>query len=74
MLVDHLRRTALSDTELAGAQVTTIRLKLFQIAARVVTSVRRIVLHLCSNYPYAELFRRIVARLTEPATPRAAPT
>ena len=38
VLVQALRRTALAGTELARAQVGTIRLKLFQVAARVVVS------------------------------------
>lgn len=63
ILVDHLRRTALADTELSSAQVTTIRLKLFKIAARVIASVRRIVFHLSSSCPYQSIFRRAAARL-----------
>jgi hypothetical protein len=63
ILIDHLRRTALADTELSSAQVTTIRLKLFKIAARIVTSVRRIVFHLSSSCPYQSVFRRVVAHL-----------
>ncbi len=62
VLIDHLRRTALAGTELSSAQVSTIRVKLFKVAARVITSVRRIVFHLSSSYPYQPLFRRIVAR------------
>jgi hypothetical protein len=63
LLIEHIRRTVLRGTELAKAQVTTIRLKLFKIAARVITSVRRVVLHMSSSYPYQLLLRRIVARL-----------
>ena len=63
VLIEHLRRVGLRDTELAKAQVTTIRLKLFKVAARVVTSVRRVVFHLSSSYPYQQLFRRLTARL-----------
>ena len=63
VLVDHLRRITLAGTELSSAQVSTIRVKLFKVAARVVTSVRRIVFHLSSSYPYQRLLRRIVARL-----------
>jgi hypothetical protein len=63
VLIAHLRRIALAGTELAQAQAGTIRLKLFKVAARVVISVRRAVLHLCSTYPYTSLFHRIVARL-----------
>jgi hypothetical protein len=69
VLVDHLRRTALKDTELACAQVDTIRLKLFKVAARVRTSVRRVVLHFSSGYPYQRLFRLIVARLVPQPSP-----
>jgi hypothetical protein len=63
VLIEHIRRTALKGTELAKAQVGTIRLKLFKIAARVVTSVRRVVFHLSSNCPYQPLFRQVVERL-----------
>ena len=63
VLIAQLRRIALTDTELAQAQAGTIRLKLFKVAARVVISVRRVVLHLCSHYPYTPLFHRIVAHL-----------
>ena len=64
VLIEHIRRTALAGTELAKAQVTTIRLKLFKIAGRVITSVRRVMFHLSSGCPYPSLFRQIVARLT----------
>lgn len=62
-LIEHIRREGLTGTELAKAQVNTIRLKLFKIAARVTVSVRRVVLHLCSTCPHHELFARLVARL-----------
>ena len=73
VLVEHLRRTALVDTELEQAQADTIRLKLFKVAARIVTSVRRVVLHLSSAYPLQDLLARIVARLCPPP-PSLAPT
>jgi hypothetical protein len=63
VLVETLRRVHLADTDLAQAQVNTIRLKLLKVAARVVVSVRRIVFHLSSSYPGAFLFRRIAASL-----------
>ena len=62
-LVQACRRIALADTELAKAQVSAIRLKLFKIAARVKSSVRRTVFHLASPYPYQDLFRRICVAL-----------
>jgi hypothetical protein len=57
VLVQALRREALAGTELARAQVGTIRLKLLKVAARVATSARRVVFHLAGSYPYRELFR-----------------
>jgi hypothetical protein len=63
VLLEHLRRVVLKGTELAQAQVHTIRVKLLKVAARVTVSVRRVVLHLSSYYPYQSLFTRIVARL-----------
>jgi hypothetical protein len=65
VLVQALRRTALVGTELARAQVGTIRLKLFKLAARVVVSARRVMFHLASSYPYRDLFRAAYERLIE---------
>ena len=63
VLVQALRRTALAGTELAQAQVGTIRLKLFKVAARVVVTARRVVFHLASSYPYQEVFRAVSRRV-----------
>ena len=63
VLVEAIRRLALKGTELARAQVGTIRLKLFKIGARVLVSVRRIVFHLASGYPLQRLFADAVRRL-----------
>jgi hypothetical protein len=63
VLVQALRRTALAGTDLARAQVGTIRLKLFKVAARVVVSVRRVVFHLSSSYPYQAVFRGVYERV-----------
>ena len=65
LLIEHLQRDGLAGTELTKAQVGTIRLKLFKVAARVVVSVRRMVLHLSGGYPYRALFTRLVAQLAE---------
>lgn len=71
VLVQALRRTALGGTELARAQVGTIRLKLFKVAARVKVSARRVVFHLASSYPYQavwqEVQRRVMGRPSSPA-------
>ena len=53
----------LADTELANAQVGTIRVKLLKIGARVVHSVRRIMIHLAGGYPFKDIFVRVLARL-----------
>lgn len=66
VLVEHIRRVGLKDTELARAQVTRIRLALFKIGARVVESARRIVLHLSSACPVAEVFTLAAQRLMAP--------
>jgi Transposase DDE domain group 1 len=63
MLLQHIRQTALVDTELAEAQVSTIRLKLLKIGGLVKRSARRIVLHLASGCPQQQLFRLIAAKL-----------
>jgi hypothetical protein len=63
LLVQAVRREALAGTELAEAQVGTIRLKLLKVAARVMRSARRVVFHLASSYPYQDLFGRVLVRL-----------
>jgi len=63
ILMDTLRREALADTELANAQVGTIRLKLLKIGARIVCSVRRIMLHFAGGYPYKDIFVHVLACL-----------
>jgi hypothetical protein len=72
LLIETLRREGLAQTELAAAQVTTIRLKLLKIGARVVCSVRRIVLHLAGGYPYQALFAEVLGRLGSASMPRLA--
>jgi Transposase DDE domain group 1 len=64
VLVQALRREALVGTELAEAQVGTIRLRLLKVAARVTTSVRRVMFPLASRYAYRGLFERVWARVT----------
>jgi hypothetical protein len=68
VLIDTIRREALKDTELCRAQVNTIRIILFKIASRVVKSVRRIVFHMATGYPYQTLFSKILRKLrTQPS-------
>ena len=66
VLLQHIRQTALAGTELAEAQVSTIRLKLLKIGGLVKRTARRIVLNLASGCPQQQLFRLIAARLTAP--------
>jgi len=63
VLMQHLRQEALAGTELAEAQISTIRNKLLKIGGLVKRSARRVVLHLASGCPMQELFRLIARRL-----------
>ena len=59
VLMETLRRVALEGTELARAQVGTIRLKLLKIGTVIVRNTRRIRLLLSSAYPYQGLFAQV---------------
>jgi hypothetical protein len=63
MLVNHLRHTGLRETELARAQVSTIRCRLLKIGTRVTVSVRRVVASLSSAFPLQPLFAHVLANL-----------
>jgi hypothetical protein len=65
VLVETLRRVGLAGTELAGAQVPTIRLKLLKIGGRIVRSVRRVVVHLASGFPWPDTFRTVLRQLRD---------
>jgi len=56
VLLEALRRIGLKGTELARAQVTTIRLRLLKIGAVITRNTRRIRLYLSSSFPLQELF------------------
>jgi hypothetical protein len=62
-LIEAIRRLALAGTELARAQVGTLRLKLLKIGAVILRNTRRIRFLLPSAYPYQVLFAQAVARL-----------
>ena len=66
VLVSHIRRTGLVGTELARAEVGTIRLRLFKVGAWVQRSVRWVVVRMASSYPWPELFAGVVGRLVRP--------
>jgi hypothetical protein len=63
-LLNALRHLGLAGTELAAAQCQTVRLKLLKIGALVRVTVRKVWVHLASGCPYAEIFRRVHARLS----------
>jgi hypothetical protein len=52
-------RAALAGTELARAQVTTLRLSLLRVGARIRESVRRVLVQLPSAYPWFALWHRL---------------
>ena len=63
VLVEHIRRTALVGTELAKAEVSTIRLRLFRVAALVVKTVRRLVVRVSTGYVEQNLFASVARQL-----------
>ena len=63
VLMQLLRRVALSGTDWARAQCGTIREKLMKVGVRVSVSVRRVRLSYTESCPYAEQFRQVLARL-----------
>jgi len=63
LLLNPLQAEVLAGTELEGASIGQIRLRLFKLAARVRVSVRRIHIPLCSAYPLKALFGLVHQRL-----------
>jgi hypothetical protein len=63
-LMEAIRRLALQGSEMAKAQVGTIRLKLLKIGAVIIRNTRRIRFFFSSAYPHQELFRRACAALS----------
>ena len=63
VLMETLRRTVLVGTSMAKAQCSTIRVKLFKIAAVVTVSVRRILFSMASVCPMRELWLKVFAQL-----------
>ena len=63
VLIAAIRRIGLTGTDMARAQCTTIRLKLFKIGAVVTRNTRRTRFMLSSACPDKEVFRLLAARL-----------
>jgi len=62
VLLQELRLRA-ARTECARAQVGTLRERLLKLGARVLRSVRRVVVHLPASFPFLTSFRRIALAL-----------
>ena len=63
VLVSHIHRIGLGDTELERWDVGTIRLKHFKIGARVKRSVRRLIVKMANSYPWQLLYRTVAVHL-----------
>ena len=63
VLVSGLRRLGLKATELAEAQVSTIRTKLLKIGAQIRVTVRKVWVSMASSYPWQALYRQVWANL-----------
>ncbi len=66
VLIERMRTLALQGTELATAQVDTLRIKLLKVAAVITRNTRRIRLYLASNWPSADIFEHAVKALRSP--------
>src|SRR5271169_2252150 len=63
ILVSGLRRVGLKGTELAQAQVATIRTKLLKIGAQIRVSVRKVWVSMASSYPWQGLYQQVWTNL-----------
>ena len=59
-LIEYIRDKFLQGTDLAVAQVGTIRLKLFKIGAVIIRNTRRVKFLLSSSYPYQHIWNHII--------------
>jgi hypothetical protein len=64
VLLETIRRLALTGTELAKAQCSTIRLKLLKIGAVIIRNTRRVQFFMTTGYPYKRLFCRALEILS----------
>jgi hypothetical protein len=63
ILVSGLRRLGLQATELAEAQVSTIRTKLLKIGAQIRVTVRKVWVSMASSYPWQDLYQQVWTNL-----------
>jgi hypothetical protein len=59
VLVNGLRRIGLKATELAEAQVSTIRAKILKIGAQIRVTARKVWISMSSSYPWQELYQEV---------------
>ena len=59
ILVSGLRRLGLQGTELAQAQVSTIRTRLLKIGAQIRVTVRKVWFSMASSYPWQGMFEQV---------------
>lgn len=60
----ELRRVGLAGTDLDRAQCSTLRLHFLKVAASIVCSTRRILVHLPRSFPFWEEWRRMISALS----------
>jgi hypothetical protein len=63
VLMSGLRRLGLQATELAQAQVSTIRAKLLKIGAQIRVTVRKVWVSMASSYPWQGLYQQVWTNL-----------
>ncbi len=63
VLIERLRALALTGTELAQAQVSTLRVKLLKLGAVIVRNTRRIRILASSSFPFQDIFLLVLQRL-----------
>ena len=66
ILIERLRALALSGTEFARLQATTLRLKLLKIGAVIIRNSRRVRVLLSSAFPYQGIFAHALRALESP--------
>jgi hypothetical protein len=63
ILISALRRAGLKGTELAAAQVSTIRTKLLKIGSQIRVTVRKVWVSMASSYPWQDIYQQIWSNL-----------
>ena len=66
VLIERMRALALRGTELATAQIDTLRVRLLKLGAVITRNTRRIRLYLASNWPSAPIFAHAMRMLRSP--------